>query len=302
MLRSRVSTDFEQYRAMFKFLRGLAAGGSGGLGAVRKLCSRGGNGFQLGTALGSSKSACVEDILRTEEYRTIFLHRIHTCCKDPFTSTGIRRYPSKVKDYSLILPYSVRGVNTQTALLARQRSVHAEDSQKDLTRQEDPFDSITDKIPERPVSVAEGASYGVVILLGLAIAGAAAYAVFKELVFEPKEYKVFGKALNRVQNDNQVSVRLGSPITGYGQESRNRAARQRISNRAWTDESGIERVEVMFHIRGPGGAGKVYSEMFKDPEDKTWKYTYLIVDVTSPSPTRLMLESYVPPLVPLNTL
>jgi import inner membrane translocase subunit TIM21 len=49
---------------------------------------------------------------------------------------------------------------------------------------------------------------------------------------------------------------------------------------------------VMFYIRGPQGAGKVYSEMFKDEEGKAWKFIYLIVDMTSPSPTCLMLESY----------
>lgn len=53
-------------------------------------------------------------------------------------------------------------------------------------------------------------------------------------------------------------------------------------------------LQVMFYIRGPQGAGKVYSEMFKDKEDKAWKYTYLIVDITSPTSTRLMLESYMP--------
>lgn len=42
----------------------------------------------------------------------------------------------------------------------------------------------------------------------------------------------------------QVRVRIGSPITGYGQESRNRAARQRIPHRVWTDEEGVEHVEV----------------------------------------------------------
>jgi len=42
----------------------------------------------------------------------------------------------------------------------------------------------------------------------------------------------------------QVRGRIGSPITGYGQESRNRAARQRIPNRVWTDEEGVEHVEV----------------------------------------------------------
>lgn len=42
----------------------------------------------------------------------------------------------------------------------------------------------------------------------------------------------------------QVRVRIGSPITGYGQESRNRAARQRIPHRIWTDEDGVEQIEV----------------------------------------------------------
>ncbi|KAH9317903.1 hypothetical protein KI387_019672, partial [Taxus chinensis] len=56
-------------------------------------------------------------------------------------------------------------------------------------------------------------------------------------------YKIFGKALKRIQNDSQVKVRIGSPITGYGQESRNRAARQRIQHRTWTDEDRVERVE-----------------------------------------------------------
>lgn len=33
----------------------------------------------------------------------------------------------------------------------------------------------------------EGASYSVLILAGLGVAAAAGYAVFKELIFEPKE-------------------------------------------------------------------------------------------------------------------
>ncbi|OAY85985.1 putative mitochondrial import inner membrane translocase subunit TIM21 [Ananas comosus] len=165
---------------------------------------------------------------------------------------------------------------------------------KDISTVDDPFDAPTYNIPEKPVTFAEGASYSVVILAGLGIAALAAYAVFKELIFEPKEYKIFGKALERVQKDNQVTVRIGSPVTGYGQESRNRAARQRIPNRVWTDEDGVEHVEVNFYIRGPHGAGKVYAEMFKDREDNNWKFTYLIVEIKSPTQAQLMLESYVP--------
>lgn len=168
------------------------------------------------------------------------------------------------------------------------------EGRKDVSTVEDPFDAPTYNIPEKPVTFTEGASYTVIILAGLGIAAAAAYGVFKELIFEPKEYKIFGKALDRIKNDSQVRVRIGSPITGYGSESRNRAARQRIPNRTWTDEDGVEHVEVNFYIRGPHGGGKVFVEMFKDKVDKQWKFTYLIVEIKSPSQSQLILESYVP--------
>lgn len=60
-------------------------------------------------------------------------------------------------------------------------------TRKEISTVEDPFDSPTYHIPEKPVSFTEGASYSLVILAGLGIAGAAAYGVFKELIFEPKE-------------------------------------------------------------------------------------------------------------------
>lgn len=53
-------------------------------------------------------------------------------------------------------------------------------------------------------------------------------------------------------------------------------------------------MQVNFYIRGPHGAGKVYCEMFKDQADKQWKYTYLIVEIKSPSPSQMILESYMP--------
>ncbi|KAF9619626.1 hypothetical protein IFM89_007947 [Coptis chinensis] len=200
------------------------------------------------------------------------------------------------------------------------RRTKQQKQRKDISTVDNPFDALTDNIPEKPVTFTEGASYSLIILAGLGVAAVAAYAVFKELIFQPKEYKVYGKALERVQDDGQseisylsdgflefdliqraikgvkVRARIGSPITGYGQESRNRAARQRIPNRKWTDEDGVERVEVNFYIRGPHGAGKVFTEMFKDKADKQWKFTYLIVEIKSPSPAQLMLESYVPAL------
>ncbi|KAG8390181.1 hypothetical protein BUALT_Bualt01G0056800 [Buddleja alternifolia] len=197
----------------------------------------------------------------------------------------------EVNGVSIGVPGYARSVSSRSSESTRRGS---SETRKEVSKVEDPFDAPTYNIPEKPVTFTEGASYSVIILAGLGVAAAAGYAVFKELIFQPKEYKIFGKALERIQSDSQVRVRIGSPITGYGQESRNRAARQRIPNRTWTDEEGTEHVEVNFYIRGPHGAGKVGAEMFKDKVDKKWKFIYLIVEIKSPSPAQLLLESYVP--------
>lgn len=62
-----------------------------------------------------------------------------------------------------------------------------QEKRKDISTVEDPFDAPTYNIPEKPVTFAEGASYSLIIFAGLGVAGAAAYAVFKELIFQPKE-------------------------------------------------------------------------------------------------------------------
>ncbi|XP_057426676.1 probable mitochondrial import inner membrane translocase subunit TIM21 isoform X2 [Lotus japonicus] len=176
----------------------------------------------------------------------------------------------------------------------REPGQSTEKTKKEISKVEDTFDDApTYHIPEKPVTFVEGASYSVIILAGLGVAAAAGYAVFKELIFQPKEYKIYNKALKRIQDDPQVRVRIGNPITGYGQESRNRAARQRIPHRVWTDEDNVEHVEVNFYIRGPHGHGKIFAEMFK-PADNEWQFTYLIVEIKAPSPAQLILESYIP--------
>ncbi|XP_047151944.1 probable mitochondrial import inner membrane translocase subunit TIM21 [Vigna umbellata] len=216
-------------------------------------------------------------------------HRALSACT---RSLGTRHAPN-VPSRSFPITGS-RSISSKTS----QSNEHGKSSnkaKKDIASvEEDPFNAPTYNIPEKPVTFVEGASYSVVILAGLGIAAAAGYAVFKELIFQPKEYKIYSKALKRIQDDGQVRVRIGSPITGYGQESRNRAARQRIPHRVWTDEEGVEHVEVNFYIRGPHGHGKVFSEMFKGPADNEWKFTYLIVEIRAPSTAQLILESYIP--------
>ncbi|KAL0048640.1 hypothetical protein WJX82_007500 [Trebouxia sp. C0006] len=93
---------------------------------------------------------------------------------------------------------------------------------------------------------------------------------------------------DKLRDDPRVTVRLGTPISGYGQESRNRAARQRIPHRAYNDDSGTEHFQVQFHAKGPTGAALISADMYQDAA-KQWQYAFLFVDVTNPTPQRLVL-------------
>lgn len=118
-------------------------------------------------------------------------------------------------------------------------------------------------------------------------AAAVIYAALNELVFSSKEYQCYTKALEKVKDDPRVTVRLGSPISAYGSESRNRAARQRIPHRLYNDKEGREHVQIQFHLRGPSGRATVNADMYQEGSD--WKYQFLYLNVESPVPQQVVL-------------
>lgn len=142
--------------------------------------------------------------------------------------------------------------------------------------------------PKGPVTAVEGASYSVVIAGGLAIAATLAYYVVTELLLEKPQDKVYNKALDQIKLDPRVMVRLGSPIKGYGSDSRSRRARQRISHRIVKQEDGTEHCQVQFQASGPNGRATVHADMFEKGKD--WEFAYLIVDVTYPPSARARIN------------
>jgi hypothetical protein len=80
------------------------------------------------------------------------------------------------------------------------------------------------------------------------------WAVVNELLIQPREYTCFNITLKKLQEDPRVTVRLGTPVSGYGQESRNRQARQRIPHRVFKDANGVEKIQVLFlcNVRDTG--------------------------------------------------
>ena len=94
------------------------------------------------------------------------------------------------------------------------------------------------------MGVVEGTSYSLVILAAIGFGIALLWTAVSSLLIQPKEYTCFNVTLDKLRDDPRVTVRLGTPISGYGQESRNRAARQRIPHRAYNDDNGTEHIQV----------------------------------------------------------
>ncbi|KAF4383008.1 hypothetical protein F8388_009039, partial [Cannabis sativa] len=145
--------------------------------------------------INSSSKTHFNVLLRNNEF-TLLHQRQNSreCTVRPWShSQFMRNYCANTRTPSL-----VRSISSQAPKEPRKK---ANETKKDISTVEDPFDSPTYNIPEKPLSFTEGSSYSLLIIAGLGVTAASAYAVSKEFIFEPKEYKIFGKALKRVQDD-----------------------------------------------------------------------------------------------------
>ncbi|GBF97296.1 mitochondrial import inner membrane translocase subunit-like [Raphidocelis subcapitata] len=184
----------------------------------------------------------------------------------------------------LLLPLPL-GVAARFLASAQQQPQQQQKDGKD-----EPFDSleltdekinaITDKIPQRPVGVVEGTSYSAVILAAFGCLAYFVYNLVVTLVLEPVQQQCFNAALERLRTDPRITVRLGSAITGYGQDTANRSARHVIPHQTYKDAEGREHVRLQFHLRGPGGSALVSADMYRG-ERGEWAYSYLVADVAS---------------------
>ena len=71
------------------------------------------------------------------------------------------------------------------------------------------------------------------------------WAVVNELLIQPREYTAFNLSLQKLRDDPRIMVMIGTPISGYGQETHNRAARQRIPHKIYSDDRNREHVQVI---------------------------------------------------------
>lgn len=171
----------------------------------------------------------------------------------------------------------------------------AEEQYDSLEITTEKINSITDKIPQKPVGVVEGTSYTLLILAAFGVLAYVLYQFIVNMVLEPTSMQCFNHTLNLLKTDPRITVRLGAAddIRAWGSNSESRVARQQIPHQIYKDNNGLEHVRIQFYMKGPSGTGLVNADMYKDSVTGSWQYTYLLVDVysgSSNSPSRVYIK------------
>lgn len=103
-------------------------------------------------------------------------------------------------------------------------------------------------IGERIKENTKTASYMGVILVGVAVTGVLIFAVGRELWSSTSSNSIYSAALKACIDDPRVQDSLGSPIKGYGEESRRRR-RQHVAHTV-VERNGQPFMQMHFYIQG----------------------------------------------------
>lgn len=156
--------------------------------------------------------------------------------------------------------------------------------------------SLTSVKPESGVQVSfkttvkettKTASYMGVILLGVGVTGIMFYAIFSELFSGKSPNNVYSKALDRVINDTRIQDAIGTPISGYGEET-SRGRRRHVSHLLYKKD-GRNYLRMKFYVSGTRKRATVHLEM-KENDAGDYVYRFLFVELDDFGRPAIILE------------
>ncbi|XP_052867392.1 mitochondrial import inner membrane translocase subunit Tim21 [Anopheles cruzii] len=173
--------------------------------------------------------------------------------------------------------------------LVRQYAAKQSSSSKSLSAGADRTDVSTDVRPlgERVKENTKTASYMGVIMLGVGVTGLLFYVIFWELFSSDSPNNIYSEALERVKEEPRVKDALGSPIKGFGEESR-RGRRTHVAHTKYVKD-GVEYIRMQFYIQGIRNKGTVHLEKRKT-DSGSFEYRYLFVQLDYNRQNPIILE------------
>jgi len=175
--------------------------------------------------------------------------------------------------------------NFATSQIAAQKLKKKEQSSNSqaLTESKD-RGAVTLSLGEKVKENAKTATYGGVILIGLAVSGAMLYVLLSELFSSNSPNNIYTHSFKLCKLSQDVQDVLGTPIKCYGEETR-RGWRRHVAHTAFLQDN-VKYLRMRYYIEG--GFRKATVHVEKKMNDRgNYEYVYLIVDVDGYPPRRI---------------
>jgi len=130
---------------------------------------------------------------------------------------------------------------------------------------------------EKAKDNAATASYGIVIVVGVAITGYIAFTVLNELFSSDSPNSMYEKAAQLCIEHPKVQDMLGEPIKYFGEETR-RGRRTRVPHLFYQDENGRKGIRIQFYLQGIRNRGVAQLDAREDSNGH-FQTRFLLVNV-----------------------
>ncbi|XP_067651708.1 mitochondrial import inner membrane translocase subunit Tim21-like [Haliotis asinina] len=149
-----------------------------------------------------------------------------------------------------------------------------EDKKELVEAKEGPYSGLTrgEKVKEAGKDI----TYGLVILVGVGITGIIFYVVGRELFSSQSPSGIYGDALKKCMQNDQLISMLGEPMKGYGEMTRRRR-RRHVSHQEF-ESGGAKYMRMRFYVEGPHGKATVTAEMKQNDAGK-YEYRYIVAEL-----------------------
>ncbi|BFZ62968.1 mitochondrial import inner membrane translocase subunit tim21 [Saitoella coloradoensis] len=118
-----------------------------------------------------------------------------------------------------------------------------------------------------------------IIVFGAVLLGTITYFFAEHVLMPTSETRIFGRAFDRVREDEEVRRVVGEGMSAYGESQGTRLRRNApVASKRYTDDKGLDHMIMRFYVQGELGQGEVHLAMTKKPEEDEFVYKYLFVD------------------------
>uniref|UniRef100_A0A8R1HIN6 Mitochondrial import inner membrane translocase subunit Tim21 n=1 Tax=Caenorhabditis japonica TaxID=281687 RepID=A0A8R1HIN6_CAEJA len=126
------------------------------------------------------------------------------------------------------------------------------------------------------------------VIAGVGLIGAFIYVLAGEFFAQDSPQAIFNKALDLVRNDGRCQDIFGASIAGFGEETA-RGRRRHVAHHKY-EKDGMQRIRVLFHVKGDRGEGIAQAEMEQRDGDWQWRFLY-VEDKKRPKTTHVLIDN-----------